>query len=77
MSVACFNTLGEHIRLKVCVTSVAFLLKAHQKNHSSVISKLESGVGFFVCRAMVIPHKDPLVFVRLAQYFDVAAELTC
>lgn len=45
--VACFDTLGEHIRLKVCVTSVAFLLKAYKKNHSSVISKLESG-GFFL-----------------------------
>lgn len=39
----CFSALGEHIRLKVCVTSVAFLLKAHKKNHPSVISKLESG----------------------------------
>lgn len=45
-SVTCFNTLGEHIRLKVCVTPVAFLLKAYKKNHSSVISKVESGVGF-------------------------------
>ena len=73
----CFDTLGEHIRLKVCLTSVAFRLKAHKKNHSSVISKLDTVFYFSVCGAIMIlarDREDPLVFVRLAQYFDVAAE---